>query len=54
MEYCPRIVAKTHGGEIKETMELGPTMSPLNEMRGQRGYVSGPVVGRQEELALLR
>ena len=53
MEYGPRIVAKTHGGDIKETMELGPTMSPLNKMRGQRGYVSGPVVGRQKELALL-
>ena len=34
-------------------MELGPTVSPLNAMRGQRGYASGPVVGRQEELALL-
>src|ERR1700722_980011 len=34
-------------------MELGPTVSPLNAIRGQRGYASGPVLGRQEELVLL-
>jgi hypothetical protein len=47
------MVANTQGGETRETMKLDPTKSPLNTTQGQRCYASGPVVGRQEDLALL-